>query len=155
VDKSPSPGGCAWSILFICAGLLSGLLWLLLPGRPAGASFPVFKEEDTWLEVTISSQMGSLLSEEDNSYSNIETHYTKLGGWFHPDERVQVDSVRVAGILSESEVSFWQQAGDSLAPIHVLLPGRRSVLKFIPPIHFPNAQRPKQAPHRFLRTLQN
>jgi hypothetical protein len=115
----------------------------------------VFKKADTWLEVTVSSEMSSLLSEEDNSYSTVEVYYTKLGGWLHQSERVQVDSIRVAGIHSESEVSFWQQAGDSLAPIHILLPGQDHAFEFIPPVRFPSIQKRKQMPHHIPRTLEN
>jgi hypothetical protein len=148
-EEAQPLGGCIWGILLVCACSLGVLLWPLLPDRPAGASFPVFKKMDTWLEVTVSSEMGSLLSDEDNSYSTVEIHYTKLGGWLHQSERVQVDSFRTAGIHGDWEVSFQQQAGDSLAPIYVLLPGRENAFEFTPPVRFPNIsiQKRKQAIH--------
>ena len=154
-DKPQPLGGCLWAIFLICACSLGGLLWLLLPNRPAGASFPVFKRANTWLEVTVSSEMGSLLSDYDNSYSTVEVHYTKLNGWLHQPERVQVDSFRVAGIHTESEVSFRQQAGDSLMPIYTLLPGREEAFKFVPPVRFPSILKKKLPTYRFPRTLEN
>jgi hypothetical protein len=148
-------GGCVWAILLVCACSLGVLLWRLLPSRPVGASFPVFKEANTWLEVTVSSEMASLLSDEDDSYSTVEVYYTKLNGWLHQPERVQLDSFRTAGIHGEWEVSFRQQADDSLAPIHILLPGREEQLRFKPPVRFPSIQKRRFPTYHVPRTLEN
>ena len=97
----------------------------MLLNRLAGASFPLSRQADTWLEVTVSSEFGSLLSDYNDSYSIVKVYYVQLGGWRQQSERMLLDSVRVAGIHSDSEVSFNQQKGDTLAPIHVLLPGEQ------------------------------
>ncbi|RZK30723.1 MAG: hypothetical protein EOO63_05995 [Hymenobacter sp.] len=133
--ESKSLSGCIWSILLVCGCSLGGLLWLVLPDRLAGASFPISRQANTWLEITVSSELGSLLSEYNDSYSTVKVYYVQLGGWRQQSKRVLLDSVRVAGIHSDSEVSFNRQKGDTLAPIHVLLPDS-NVFKFVPSANF-------------------
>ena len=149
-----SLGGCIWSILLICGCLIGGLLWLVLPNRLAGASFPISKQADTWLEVTVSSEFGSLLSDYNDYYSTVKVYRVQFGGWRQQSERVLLDSVRVAGILSDSEVSFSQQKGDTLAPIYVQLSGRQ-LFEFEPHANQPTRQKARIPRYRFLQTLEN